>query len=118
MLQTALMFERRIEQCGKLVVLATDNALDSRWVVWEIGVAHSTIGRENVAIIVVGEECATGGEPLGRLRISQSLPDHRGASVNRRRVIGPRKGQMIKLSTWLGRETRPRWPGSVNRGPS
>lgn len=50
---TAEKIKQKIEECNLFVVLATNAALNSRWVSWEIGVADKTKGENNVLIAPV-----------------------------------------------------------------
>ena len=52
---TALMIKRRIRESNLFVVLATKNALASRWVPWEVGVADAAKGQAQVLIIPVAD---------------------------------------------------------------
>lgn len=52
---TALMIKRRIREASLFVMLATKNALASRWVPWEVGVADAMKGAAQVLIIPVAD---------------------------------------------------------------
>lgn len=52
---TAIGIKQRIRQTNLFVVLATRNAMNSRWVAWEIGVADATKGQSRVLIIPVSD---------------------------------------------------------------
>jgi len=49
--ETARRIKARIKECRKFVMLASNNALDSRWVPWELGVADSN--SQDIAILPV-----------------------------------------------------------------
>ena len=51
--ETAEKIKRKIDENSLFMVLATQNALDSKWVPWEIGVADKTNGEAAVLIIPV-----------------------------------------------------------------
>lgn len=51
--ETAEKIKGKIAETGLFMVLATRNALDSKWVPWEIGVADKTKGEAAVLIIPV-----------------------------------------------------------------
>lgn len=53
--ETADQIKRKIEQNALFVVLATHNAMDSKWVPWEIGVADKTKGEDRVLILPVAD---------------------------------------------------------------
>ena len=50
---TASKIKVKISGSAKFVLLATPNALDSRWVPWELGIAHGLKGRAHMAILPV-----------------------------------------------------------------
>ncbi|MFZ4122832.1 MAG: toll/interleukin-1 receptor domain-containing protein [Caulobacterales bacterium] len=52
---TALMIKRRIREASLFVMLATKNALASRWVPWEVGIADAAKGQAQVLIIPVAD---------------------------------------------------------------
>lgn len=64
---TATRLKQRIKQCGKFMLLATNNALDSRWAPWELGIADSQNGMTNVAVIPVQDASGSwrGSEYVG-----------------------------------------------------
>lgn len=55
---TADAIKGRIKELDRFVILATNNALRSRWVPWEIGVADCTKQRDDILIVPVAD--ATG----------------------------------------------------------
>lgn len=50
---TATSLKVKIKDCKKFILLATNNALASKWVPWELGVADSTNGMDSVVIMPV-----------------------------------------------------------------
>lgn len=54
--ETASRIKERIGGCKKFVVLGTNNAVTSRWIPWELGVADSRNGLDNIAIMPVVQE--------------------------------------------------------------
>ncbi len=48
-------FVDAIADCGRLVALTTSNSRRSRWVPWELGLAHGLHGRERTAVWPVVE---------------------------------------------------------------
>lgn len=53
--QTADLIKARIAQFSIFIVLATPNALASRWVPWEVGIADKTKGERKVLIVPVAD---------------------------------------------------------------
>lgn len=53
--ETAAKLKRRIDACGVFMVLATPNAIDSKWVPWEVGVADQMKGEERITVIPVAD---------------------------------------------------------------
>lgn len=54
--ETAARIKDRISGCNKFVVLGTNNAVTSRWIPWELGVADSRNGLANIAIMPVVQQ--------------------------------------------------------------
>ena len=65
--ETASRLKTRIHQCRKFVLLATNDALESRWVPWELGVADQSNGMDNVVVLPVTDppRTWTGSEYVG-----------------------------------------------------
>src|SRR5437763_1949279 len=53
--ETADKIKSRIEELNLFMILATENALQSKWVPWEVGVADKTKGEQQVLIIPVAD---------------------------------------------------------------
>ena len=51
--ETARLVKERIGQCRKFIMLATNKAVSSRWVPWELGVADTKKTLANIAIFPV-----------------------------------------------------------------
>lgn len=63
---TAAQIKKRMNQCNLFVVLATSNAIASKWVPWETGVADQMKGEERVLVIPVAD-------PSGRFQGAEYL---------------------------------------------
>jgi len=50
---TAAKLKQRIRHCSRFMVLATRNALNSKWVPWEVGIADQMKGENAVSVIGV-----------------------------------------------------------------
>lgn len=65
--ETAKRLKAKISETAKFILLATDNALASKWVPWELGVADLSNGMKNVAVLPVTDPPHkwTGNEYIG-----------------------------------------------------
>jgi hypothetical protein len=72
---TAARIKQRMDQCNLFVVLATRNAIESKWVPWETGVADQMKGEERVLIIPVAD-------PSGRFQGAEYLGLYRTVAIN------------------------------------
>ena len=63
---TALMITEKIGKCNKFLFLATYNALRSKWCNWELGLAYSSKGESDFAILPIESRSGkwTGNEYL------------------------------------------------------
>ncbi len=52
---TAAKLKQRIKACSLFMVLATRNALNSKWVPWEVGIADQIKGENAVSVIGVAD---------------------------------------------------------------
>lgn len=98
--ESARRIKGRIRECAKFVLLATDNAIESKWVPWELGIGDVTNGMENVAILPVTDPpyTWTGSEYVGiysRIEKADS-----GVPA----VFEPGQTQGITLDAWLRRK--------------
>ena len=95
--ETAIKLKAKIVECRKFLLLATNNALDSKWVPWELGVADNSNGMKNVAIIPVTERQGGwhGSEYIGIYsRIETAITGNWG-------VFAPGSSHGITLTEWL-----------------
>lgn len=67
---TAAQIKRRMSQCDLFVVLATQNAIESKWVPWETGVADQLKGEARVSVVPVAD-------PSGRFAGAEYLALYR-----------------------------------------
>ena len=49
--ETALRIKEIIKRCNKFVLLATDNAIESYWCNWELGIGDTYKYIKNIAIL-------------------------------------------------------------------
>ena len=59
--ETAAALKRRIGQCKKFVLLASENSKESRWVPWELGIADGERGISNIALFPAVEDGSSKG---------------------------------------------------------
>lgn len=53
--KTAMRIKDVIKKCDKFILLATDNAVDSKWCNWELGFGDAQKYRDNIAILPIKE---------------------------------------------------------------
>lgn len=76
--ETAIKIKDRIKELNFFMMLATENAINSKWVPWEVGVADSSKAYEKILIIPVKKELSdfSGSEYLDvyrRLEIENNV---------------------------------------------
>lgn len=49
--KTAIRIKQKIKGAKKLILLATPNSLDSKWIPWELGLGDAMKGLDNIAIL-------------------------------------------------------------------
>ena len=63
---TAKRLKDKIDGCDRVLVVATNNAVSSRWVPWELGYGDKAKGENNIVIILIAD-------PYGRWEGSEYL---------------------------------------------
>src|SRR5581483_9605933 len=53
--ETATRLKTKIDECDRFLLVATTNAVNSRWVPWELGYADKSKGIKNIAIIPIAD---------------------------------------------------------------
>lgn len=48
--ETAIKLKNRIKQCDKFILLASNNAIDSKWCNWELGYGDANKFKDNIAL--------------------------------------------------------------------
>ena len=95
---TANKLKAKIRELGKLVLLATANALQSLWVPWELGLADGVTGASNVLIWPIAESEDgrwPGNEYVGIYRRLEEADDGTPG------VFPPGQSHGISLAQWL-----------------
>jgi hypothetical protein len=96
--ETAFRLKGKIDLCDRFLLLATENAINSKWVPWELGYADKAKGIQNIAIIPIAD-------PYGRWSGSEYLALYPRVLVTNDDNLGIYKtgaqtGQYIK--SWFG----------------
>jgi hypothetical protein len=91
--ETAEKIKRRIDDVDLFVVLATNAAIESKWVSWEIGIADKTKGEGNILLVPVIPKSGIwkGNEYLQLYRTIQLFDS--GISEGKPGVISPNSAQ-------------------------
>lgn len=95
---TAARIKTKIKEQKKFILVATDNAIQSKWCNWELGYGDSQKFDQNIALLPLAENSGTwqGNEYLAIYpRIEESY-----SGSDRYNVIFP-DGKSISLSDWL-----------------
>ena len=95
--ETAEKLKRRINDMKVFLVLCTDNAINSRWVPWEIGVADSFKKPDKILIAPVANSYGSfaGSEYLQLYKRIEIASDGKMA------IFEPNKAQGIYAKDWL-----------------
>ena len=90
--ESASRIKTRTRENNKFILLATNNAVASRWVPWELGVADDAKGRDRIAILPVSDTGQTwqGNEYLGIYPVSGKRPTMIGRFFNQANRREPR----------------------------
>lgn len=95
--ETAEKIKKKIKECDFFLILATQNALKSRWVPWEIGIADSIKHINKIGIIpIVKDDGSFSGNEY--LQIYHHI--HVGQN-NNLFVIEPNETKSILLENWI-----------------
>src|SRR3977135_2965019 len=97
--ETAVRLKGKIDLCDRFLLLATENAINSKWVPWELGYADKAKGIENVAVIPIAD-------PHGHWPGSEYLrlyPTVQITTDNDLAVFQPDAPRGRYLRTWVNR---------------
>lgn len=94
---TAKRLKAKIDECDRLLVAATHNAVNSRWVPWEIGYGDKAKGVNNVVVIPIADPYRQweGSEYL-RLYPQALITDS-----NQLGVFPPSKKSGVLIERWM-----------------
>lgn len=94
---TAKRLKGKIDECDRLVVAATSNAVNSRWVPWEIGYGDKAKGVNNVVVIPIAD-------PNGRWEGSEYLRIYPQVLITDSEQLGvfpPSKTSGVLMKNWM-----------------
>jgi hypothetical protein len=99
---TARRIKAKIADTNKFILLATNNAVASKWVPWELGVADLSNTMKNVAILPVKDPPHTwnGNEYIGIYSYIERLSSKDG-TITKLAFVDPESGDAIWLEQWL-----------------
>lgn len=102
---TARRIKVKISETNKFILLATNNALFSKWVPWELGVADLSNTMKNVAILPVTDppHSWNGNEYIGIYSYIDKRNSNDGTVRDKLAVIDPETRSGIWLEEWLTR---------------
>lgn len=95
--ETAIRIKDKIDVCDRFLLVATENAVSSRWVPWELGYADKAKGIANIAILPIAD-------PYGRWDGSEYLrlyPTARISSDDRLAVFRPSAQKGYYVEHWM-----------------
>ena len=95
--KTAERIKERIKQCDKFMLLATDNAITSKWCNWELGIGDVHKYKSNIAIVPVKNYNRTSYTGSEFLEIYPYLYQ----SSNGYFIKDPISGSITSLYEWL-----------------
>jgi hypothetical protein len=103
--ETARRIKGKIAETNKFILLATNNALSSKWVPWELGVADLSNTMKNVAILPITDppHSWNGNEYIGIYSYITKADSQGGAIRDKLAVFDPDDGSAIWLEEWLTR---------------
>lgn len=94
---TATRLKEKIDGCDRVLVVATSNAVNSRWVPWELGYGDKAKGVNNVVIIPIAD-------PSGRWEGSEYLrlyPQVLKTDSEQLGVFPPSKKSGVLMKNWM-----------------
>lgn len=102
--ETAELLANRINQCPRLVVLVSPASRESRWIPWELGLAHGLKGVAQIATLPISDRASAHQEAWTQREYLRLYPRIRWARLNgsmQWAVTDPRDGKSWTLGYWL-----------------
>jgi hypothetical protein len=94
---TAKRIKEKIDGCDRFLLAATVNAVNSRWVPWELGYADKAKGVKNIAVLPIAD-------PYGQWEGSEYLslyPTAQISSTDRLAVFPPSANDGYYIEDWM-----------------
>lgn len=94
---TAKRIKEKIDGCDRFLMAATTNAVNSRWVPWELGYADKAKGVKNIAVLPIAD-------PYGRWEGSEYLslyPTAQISSTDHLAVFPPSSNNGYYIEDWM-----------------
>jgi hypothetical protein len=95
--ETANLIKKRIKGLNLFIILATTNAMNSKWVPWEIGVADSVKDHSNIGLVPIAD-------PLGQFHGSEYLSLYQTIRISDKDnlvIFSPGEDRGRFLSSWI-----------------
>jgi hypothetical protein len=100
--ETACRIKEKIEEMDYFLVLATRNAMASKWVPWEIGIADKTKPADRVAIIPIVDPYGNyHGNEYMQLYPRVSVGHHKQTGEEMLAVFDPNENSGTGIKYWL-----------------
>ena len=98
--KTANRIKKKIKENKKFILLATNNAISSKWCNWELGLGDAAKYIENIAIFPVAENS---GQWIGNeyLQVDPDIEKHSKLTEHENYSIIYPDGKKIKLEQWM-----------------
>ena len=103
--ETASTLKKRIEQCGRFLLFASDRSKDSKWMPWELGLADALKGESRVAILPAVEDVLATWPKREYLALYDKVVygDLQGEKERVWMVLNEERNSAIELGSWLNR---------------
>lgn len=95
--ETAKRIKEKIDGCDRFLLAATSNAVNSRWVPWELGYADKAKGISNIAVIPIAD-------PYGHWEGAEYMRLYPTAEISTKNhlvVFPPSSDQGRLIETWM-----------------
>ena len=108
--ETALRIKSVIESCDRFILLATNNALKSKWCNWEVGIADKTKYSSHYMAVLpmyeIGSNKYEGNEYLGIYPYIDEDVDSKGNSILVVKYNTKEGRKKISLKDWLNKSNK------------
>ena len=103
----AYRIKQKIQNCHKFILLATENAIESKWCNWELGIGDACKCIDNIAILPLIEEWKSDNQYVGNdyLLVYPSIYFKKSSNQKRDNsfyyIKYPNSNKIVKLDAWL-----------------